>query len=208
MRPIFLLVFSLLTILTSCTDKGETQVSHIPKLTVTLLDIPNNLIDKSELHYNNKTSLWTLDNQLFSGHAVSYHKDGTLIEKIGILNGKKENQTIQWFPDGQYRQVAYYHKGKLNGQKKVWSPDTNHVLLSQLNYLSGKAHGKQKKWYPTGELYQSLNLNMGREEGLQQAFRQNGELYANYEAKNGRIFGLKKASLCFGLENGSTLYEK
>jgi antitoxin component YwqK of YwqJK toxin-antitoxin module len=72
----------------------------------------------------------------------------------------------------------------------------------------GKAHGEQKQWYPTGELYKKLNMNMGKEEGIQQAFRKNGDLYANYEAKEGRIFGLKKAALCYGLEDENIKYEK
>ena len=75
----------------------------------------------------------------------------------------------------------------------MWSSDTNHVLITKLNYHLGKPHGEQRKWYLTGELHKKLNLNMGREEGIQQAFRRNGALYANYEAKNGRIFGLKKS---------------
>jgi antitoxin component YwqK of YwqJK toxin-antitoxin module len=89
----------------------------------------------------------------------------------------------------------------------MWSPDSSHVLLSHLNYVAGKVHGEQKKWYPTGELFKKLHLNMGKEEGLQQAFRKNGVLFANYEAKKGRVFGLKKAVLCFGLEDEKIQYE-
>ena len=86
--------------------------------------------------------------------------------------------------------------------------DSNHVLISQLHYQFGKAHGKQTQWYTTGELYKVINLNMGREEGVQQAFRKNGALYANYEAREGRIFGLKKAALCYGLEDEKINYEE
>jgi len=128
---------------------------------------------------------------------------------IGILGGKKQNQATEWYPDGNYKQVANYHLGKLHGEKKLWSTEAaGHILIAHLNYKAGKPHGEQKKWFPTGELFKKLHLNMGKEEGMQQAFRKNGALYANYEAKAGRIYGLKKASLCFGLEDESIQYEK
>lgn len=174
--------------------------SNTPNLTKTLLEIPQVIVDHSALSYDNKTSLWSLGDQLYSGYAVDYYQDSTLREKIGILDGRRQHQTIQWYPDGNYKLKANYHKGKLHGEKKVWSSESGHVLVSHLNYKAGKAHGEQKKWYPSGELFKKLHLNMGREEGIQQAYRKNGALYANYEAKEGRIFGLKKAALCFGLE--------
>ena len=99
-----------------------------------------------------------------------------------------------------------YHEGKINGEKKSWSPDSIHVLISHLNYVNGKPHGEQKKYYPTGELFKILNLNMGKEEGMQQAFRKNGALYANYEAREGRIFGLKKSQLCYQLDDEEVQY--
>jgi len=208
MKCILLIVFSSTVLLISCGEKRATTISPPPNATTTLLEIPDTSVDKSAVYYNNKTSLWTLNDKLYSGYVISYYKDGTLKEKIGILEGKKENQASKWYPDGHYKQTATYHKGKLSGVKRVWSSDTNHILLSKLNYKSGKPHGQQLKWYPSGELHKKLSLNMGQEQGIQQAFRKNGELYANYEAKDGRIFGLKKAALCYGLEDERVQYEK
>ena len=149
-----------------------------------------------------------LNNTPYSGYAVSYYSDSTLKEKIGILNGKTESQSLTFYEDGHLKQLSNYRNGKLHGEKKLWSSNTSHVLLSHLNYQFGKPHGEQKTWYPTGELHKILNMNMGKEDGIQQAFRKNGALYANYEAKEGRIFGLKKAALCFGLEDEDIQYEK
>lgn len=207
MKYNFLIVLSVSVMLTACAKKTGTEISFTPNPIDSLLEIPNTIVDHSILHYNNKTSLWTLNNQLYSGYAVSFYQDSILKEKIGILNGKKQKQAIGWYPDGHFKQVANYHKGKLHGEKKTWSSDVNHILIAQLNYHLGKAHGEQKIWYPTGELFKKLNLNMGKEAGIQQAFRKNGDLFANYEAKEGRIFGLKKAALCYGLENENIQYE-
>lgn len=199
-----ILILSLFLI--SCSTKQEKMGLPLSDLEDNLLDIPNRTVDQSRLFYNPKNSLWTLDDELYSGFFVSYYRDSLIKEKGGILNGKKQNEFIQWFSDGHYKQIAHYHKGKLHGEKKMWTSDSTHVLIAHLNYHSGKAHGLQKKWYPTGELFKVLNLRMGKEEGIQQAFRKNGDLYANYEAKEGRIFGLKKASLCFGLEDEKIQY--
>lgn len=114
------------------------------KSTDILLEIPTQIIDKSALYYNNKTSLWTLDEQLYSGYAVSFYEDSTMQEKFGILDGRKQNQAINWFPNGQYKQTANYQKGKLHGEKKSWLSDSTHTLISQLNYSSGKLNGEQK----------------------------------------------------------------
>lgn len=172
------------------------------------LNVPDIIVNKSDLNYDKKNSLWTLNKELYSGYAVSYYPDSTLKEKFGILKGRKQNEAIQWYADGHFKHLANYHIGKSHGDKKTWSADSSHVLLAHLKYKDGKPHGAQTKWYPTGELFKKLNLNMGKEEGLQQAFRKNGALYANYEAKEGRIFGLKKATLCYSLEDGNIQYEK
>ncbi len=202
-----LILLLLSVLIVSCSERKETKPVH-PNSTDTEVEIPNVSIDKSLLYYNSKTSLWILNNQLFSGYMVSFHQDSVLKEKIGVLNGKKQNQATRWYPNGHFQQVANYHQGKLHGEKKIWFSDANHILIAHLNYHLGKAHGEQKQWYTTGELYKKLNLNMGREEGIQQAFRKNGDIYANYEAKNGRIFGLKKAALCYSLEDENIQYTK
>ena len=209
MKPILFTIFSLSILLTSCADKAETNTSLSVSNSINVpSEIPQTIVDLTELHYNNKTSLWTLKDQLYSGYGQSYYPDSLPKEKIAILNGRKENQSLAWYPDGHLKQVANYHKGKLHGEKKKWSSDVNHGLVAELNYELGKAQGEQKQWYPTGELFKTLNMNMGREEGIQQGYRKNGALFANYEAKEGRNFGLKKATLCFGLDNENKDYEK
>ena len=195
----FLVVLSILSV--GCHQKSNKKnvitESHIIKTPKT----PKVSVNKERIQYDNKTSTFSINEEPFSGYMVSFYNNGTPKEKIGIVNGKKQNQSTYWFPEGKLKLVATYHNGKLHGEKKLWSNDSTHTLIAHLNYRFGKAHGEQKQWYKTGEIYKKLNLYMGKEEGLQQAFRKNGDLYANYEAKNGRIFGLKKSALCYGLED-------
>lgn len=186
-------------LLIGCSEKKESTDST--QSTNLFLELPEILTEKSVLKLNPENSLWTFQNQLYSGYAVSYYTDGSLKEKFGVLNGAKQNKFIQWYPDGHLKNETHYHQGKFHGDKKVWSTDTAHTLIAHYQFHTGKAHGEQKKWYPTGELYKILHMSRGKEEGMQQAFRKNGDLYANYEARAGRIFGLKKAALCFSLED-------
>ncbi|MEL6811026.1 MAG: membrane-binding protein [Bacteroidota bacterium] len=172
-----------------------------------LLKVPDTLVEKSVLKYHPQTSIWTLNDSPYSGFAVSYYTDTILMEKFGILDGKKQHKSIQWYPDGHFKSVAEYDKGKLHGEKKIWSADSAHVLIALYNYYQGIPHGEQRKWYSTGELFKKMNLNRGKEEGIQQAFRKNGVLYANYEAREGRIFGLKKAKLCYSLKDENVQYK-
>lgn len=185
-------------LLMSCSEKKqiETALPVIEVKTIPKINTPH-----SALSYNKLESLWTLNGEMYSGYAVKYYTESLQKEKFGIVNGKKQNESISWYPDGHQQSIASYHNGKLHGTKKVWSADSAHVLIAELNYHLGKAHGEQKKWYPTGERFKVLNLNMGKEEGLQQAYRKNGDLFANYEAREGRIFGLKRAALCFDLKD-------
>lgn len=202
------LLYLLLGTLLVCCNPSANEPEKEMKEKVISLTIPAKEIDKSKLVYNPKTSLWTLDSALFSGYSVSYFQDSILIQKFGIIEGRKQNEAFDWYPDGRLRYAADYYKGKLHGEKKAWSNDSTHILLAHHNYHLGKAHGIQKKWYPTGEIFKILQMNNGKEEGLQQAFRQNGQLYTNYEAREGRIFGLKRASLCYELEGGEIKRKK
>ncbi|MFY0592311.1 toxin-antitoxin system YwqK family antitoxin [Roseivirga sp.] len=201
MKTIYLVFLPMSFLLVACTlDKeGNSKNGNLEFRQ----EVPEITIEKSMLQYDPKISLWLLNGKPFSGFAISHYEDGSLMEKIGILDGKRENKVIKWYPDGHFKNITNYHEGKLHGEKKVWTSDSSHVLIAHYNFYLGRAHGKQRKWYSTGEPYKILTLNMGKEEGIQQAFRENGALYANYEARGGRIFGLKKAALCYGLEEES-----
>lgn len=207
MKRIVPILLLLCFFIMSCAEKTDVGNSTIPKSSKVLVKIPDTTVDRSLLHYDNKTSLWTLNGQPYSGYIVSFYEGNVLKEKLSIWKGKKQNKNILWYADGHLKEEANYQEGKLHGEKRRWSSDTSHILIAQLNYSLGKVHGEQKQWYRTGELHKKMNLNMGREDGMQQAFRKNGELYANYEVRNGRTFGLRKASLCYGLEDENIKYE-
>lgn len=180
--------------------KNDSNIASIEE-NITSYKIHDTIVDINSLVYHRDSSVWKINNEIYSGYVVTKFENDSLKRKFGILNGKKQNEDITWFQNGKIKSKANYYKGKLHGKKQIWSQDSLYKLIAEYNYYLGKVHGKQTKWYTTGEIFQITNLQMGKEEGIQQAFRKNGDLYANYEAKKGRIFGLKKASLCFGLKD-------
>ncbi|MBX2877847.1 MAG: hypothetical protein KTR30_37350 [Saprospiraceae bacterium] len=111
------IAFMLSALIISCAENREAKRS-IPNALEILERIPDRTVNASLLHYENKTSLWSLNDQLYSGFMVSFYPDSTLKEKTGILNGKKQDQAVRWYPDGELKQVANYHQGKLHGEKK------------------------------------------------------------------------------------------
>ena len=169
------------------------------------IEIPNNIQNISSLKYNNSTSEWFFDGYLYSGFIVDYYDNKKIKLKMSVYQGKRQNKTEKWYSNGKLMEVSSYHNGKLNGEKKVWTQNNEHTLISQFNFRSGKAHGEQRNWYSSGEVYKIMNYDQGIESGIQKAYRKNGALYANYEARNGRIYGLKKSKLCYGLEDEKIL---
>jgi len=193
------LIFACSMLLLVCCQSNN--ISNQEVLIENYLKLPDTTFLLENLKFDKSKALWFHGDILASGTVLSYYPNDSLKQKFGIFRGRKQNESFDWYPDGHLRNYTNYQKGKLHGIKKTWTSDSLHVQIAEFNFKNGHGHGKQTKWYNTGELYQELNLNMGKEEGMQKAYRKNGDLYANYEARDGRIFGLKKAALCFELEN-------
>lgn len=174
----------------------EKKVALVPLNSV---NIPNSLINIDKVRYERNGGFWLHNDIPYNGFVVSYYPNSQLKEKFGVVNGKKQKGHFKFYPDGHYKSQMHYKNGKRDGEFKVWTADSLHILISQSNYTNGKQHGLQRKWYSTGEIFQIRNLNMGKEQGMQKAYRKNRVLYVNYEARNGRTFGLQKSKLCFGL---------
>ncbi|WP_405382256.1 toxin-antitoxin system YwqK family antitoxin [Maribacter sp. LLG6340-A2] len=154
---------------------------------------------KEELKLNQLEGTWYYKNSPYDGYALTLHENGSLAEKVGFVNGKREGVAKRWSANEVLRVEYHYKNNRLEGSFKTWWE--NGQLAQKANYVNGKMHGIEKKWYADGQLAKERQLVNGREEGQQKAWLQNGTLYVNYEAKNGRIFGLRRANSCYQLED-------
>ncbi len=161
-------------------------------------------INKTELSLRANEGLFYYKEKPFSGTALTYLANGTLVESERFVNGKRHGLLKKWYPDGTQSYQAHYQDGLLHGAGNSWWP--NGQMRTASNYVDGVTHGKQKQWYRSGVIFKEINLMQGKEQGLQKAWRENGKIYNNYEAKNGRIFGLKRSKLCFELSEEEVQY--
>jgi len=163
-------------------------------------------VEKKALDLHSLEGLWYYKDAPFTGAAVVYHEnDSVVIERVNYRQGKKNGLAHKWFEDGSLRRSSNYVENKLQGKDSIWWP--NGTLAAHSNYENGVRNGVQKKWYTSGQLSRLTHIENGKEEGLQQAWLENGKIYVNYEAKNGRFFGLKRANLCYGLEKEKVTYQ-
>ncbi|MEM8928928.1 MAG: toxin-antitoxin system YwqK family antitoxin [Bacteroidota bacterium] len=153
----------------------------------------------SQLQLNRQEGKWYYEGEAFNGYAVLRHGNGSLAEKTGFLNGKRQGPSFKWFENGGVSSEKNYVENRLEGIAKTWWP--NGQQSTESNYLNRKRHGEQLKWYPSGQLARRNQFVHGKEEGLQQAWLSTGKLYANYEVKNGRFFGLRRSNLCYQLKD-------
>ena len=113
MKGVGQVLFLLVIFITNCSETKEAKRLDTAISIKTSVEIPDIIVDKSSIQYDRSISVWSLNGEPYSGHIVSFHQDSTLKGKTGILNGKKQNQSRQWYPDGQLKQIANYHKGKI-----------------------------------------------------------------------------------------------
>tara|TARA_R110000765_G_scaffold10021_1_gene31210 strand:- start:485 stop:1114 length:630 start_codon:yes stop_codon:yes gene_type:complete len=191
---LFSLIYFTLFLLGSCNENPESK-----SIVATDIVIKEETKFKEELSLNQLEGTWYYKNSPYNGFSIAVHDNGTMAEKVGFFNGKREGIAEKWSEAGVLRVAYHYKNNRLEGSYKSWWE--NGQLAQEANYVNGNMDGIEKKWYPDGQLAKERKLVNGKENGLQKAWLQNGTLYVNYEAKNGRIFGLRRANSCYQLEN-------
>jgi antitoxin component YwqK of YwqJK toxin-antitoxin module len=199
MKPFIIIFFAL--IFSGCVQKQEAigNSENTKVLIEKAIVIDNVLVAKSQLFLDQNQGTWYYNNKPFNGFSVKSYANGTLEEKLGYHNGKREGVARRWSENEVLRVESFYSQNKLVGTYRNWWE--NGVLSEESNYENGVKQGVEKQWYPNEQLAKFRNLVDGDESGMQQAWLETGALYVNYEAKNGRIFGLLRSNLCYQLEN-------
>ena len=193
MKPIYLILFALFS-LSSCKKAAVDKTVTEGAIVINSIEV-----DKNKLTLNQNQGVWYYNNKPFNGFSEKFNTEGTLIEKLGFYNGKREGVARTWSDNRVLRIESYYNQNRFTGVYKSWWE--NGVLALQVNYIEGNKQGEEKQWYPNGQLSKLRQLVDGKENGIQKAWLNNGKLYVNYEAKNGRIFGMRRANSCYKLED-------
>ena len=198
MKPI--LFFILITFsITSCNEASSSKsVNTVPNEDLTIV-IDTVEVLKKELVLNGNKGRWYYKGKPFNGYSIKLYPNGTLEEKWGFYNGRREGVARRWTKNETLQLESYYENNRLVGEYKTWWD--NGVLSGETYYEKGVKQGVERKWYSSGQLFKLRNFVDGKEHGFQKAWLANGKQYVNYEAKNGRIFGLSRANSCYRLED-------
>ncbi|MEM6328440.1 MAG: toxin-antitoxin system YwqK family antitoxin, partial [Bacteroidota bacterium] len=105
----------------------------------------------------------------FTGASIRRDADGTLVERIRYVDGKRDGLTERWFENGARSERVPYTANRRHGTVQTWWP--NGHLRAEARFVEGVAHGTQRQWYRSGALFKELHLVEGREDGLQRAWR-------------------------------------
>ena len=121
------------------------------------------------------------------GVIYSLNFRGDTISIICYSNGLKCGEATEWYDNGVKKSARNYLLGKKHGSQKRWWPNGQMAL----SYIAEQdlIEGEYQEWHFNGILFKQLNYKGGKENGLQRQWSEAGKLMVNYEARNGRNYG-------------------
>lgn len=130
----------------------------------------------------------------FSGYMIQQEKNGRIVYKLPIINGRENGWALGWYNTGEKLLERYYKDGKIEGVFKQWWPNGNYRYI--FNYKNGLFNGIQTVFFSKNETRQKSNYLQGKEEGLQQTWDSSGQLISNYTIKNNKLYGVISVKNC------------
>ncbi len=137
---------------------------------------------------------WFYNNRPFNGYMIQVEKDGRVVYKLPIINGKEEGIAVGYYNTGEKLLERLFTNGEKQGIFKQWWPNGN--LRYLFNYNHDKYNGKQIVFFHFGKVQEEKNYNNGMEEGVQRIWDSSGNLISNYIVKNNKSYGSLSAKDC------------
>ena len=137
---------------------------------------------------------WLYKGQPFNGYMVEVDRDGKILYRLPIINGKEEGQAIGWYNTGEKLMVRNFKDGMKVDTFKQWWPNGN--LRYLFHYVDDKMDGRKMVYFPNGKKRQESNFLNGQEEGIQRVWDPDGTLVSNYTIKNNTLYGVIKVRSC------------
>ena len=175
---------SLLVLICACKSKNKQSLNELVNINVLNFDTALQHTDKGYF-YNGK---------IFTGNVIQQEKDGRIVYKLPIINGKENGLAKGWYNTSEKLLERNYVDGKIEDTFKQWWPNGNYRYL--FNYKNGLLHGVQTVFFPNGKVRQKSNYQFGKEEGLQQTWDSTGKLISNYTLKNNKLYGVISVQSC------------
>ncbi len=137
---------------------------------------------------------WFYKDQPFSGYMVEKEKDGRVVYRLPIINGRENGLAKGWYNAGEKLLERQFVDGRREGIFRQWWP--NGKLRYLFQYKNDKYDGTQLVYFPTGNKREESAYLAGEQDGLQRVWDETGKLVSNYVIKNKRTYGLVSVKSC------------
>lgn len=129
-------------------------------------------------------TLWSGDN-LFSGKACTYYKNGALHTLTGYENGRKSGVWEVFLPDGALQKTGSVKDGKEDGvYREYYAAGT---LKYEYRYVLGAKNGVWKSWYEDGTPYTERHFENDKLHGKVLVWDEAGDLAKEYDYRRGAL---------------------
>ncbi len=168
-------------ILNACGNKSQKPPSNIQISNI------DTLLKKTE-------NGWLYKNKLLSGYMVEKERDGRVVYRLPIIEGKENGLAKGWYNTGEKLLERTFFKGKVEGKTTQWWP--NGRIRYLFKFKNDQFEGAQWVFFPNGKKRELSNYSLGEKEGIQRVWNEKGFLISNYTIKNKKTYGVISVKSC------------
>lgn len=157
-------------------------------------------LNKSEQQITMEHGLLCLNKKPFNGILYTYYpQTKDTAEVTSYKNGKEHGEWRKFYPSGKIKEKRYFKDGRKTNDYIAWWENGQ----KQLHYffVDDEYEGSCREWSSDGKLVKLMNYKRGHEEGHQQWWYTNGKVKANYIIQDGRRYGLLGTKNCINVSD-------
>ncbi|GAB2519549.1 hypothetical protein GCM10027085_06730 [Spirosoma aerophilum] len=137
---------------------------------------------------------WSYKGAVFSGYMVEKEKDGLIVYRLPILDGRENGLAKGWYNTGEKLLERRFVDGRKEGLFTQWWP--NGHLRYVFHYRHDQYDGPQLVFFPDGTKREESMYKLGEQDGPQRVWDKAGKRVANYTIRNKRAYGLISVKSC------------
>lgn len=120
-----------------------------------------------------------------------YNSDGSLLEESFYKNGKLDDESILYYPDGKVHKRCTFYEDVPHGTFTSYYPSGSIKTIKYYN--NGKINGVTKSWYDNGLLKKVCVYKNETKHGETLIYYSNGQIKEQYSEEDGFLSGIYKS---------------
>lgn len=121
----------------------------------------------------------------FDGYMIDRRRDGALMARSRIVNGKLNGLSEGWYENGILQVREHFRDGISHGERIKWY--NTGATQSVARIENGVIEGVFRRWHPNGALAEELSLHRGIPDGTARRWTAAGRLVAVVKMKDGQV---------------------